>query len=37
MDLPQVIGSPHIGAGTGEAKARVGEEVAQIAIEVANR
>jgi D-3-phosphoglycerate dehydrogenase len=37
MDLPQVIGSPHIGAGTAEAKARVGEEVAQIAIEVANR
>ncbi len=37
MDLPQVIGSPHIGAGTMEAKARVGEEVAQIAIEVANR
>lgn len=37
IDLPQVIGSPHIGAGTGEAKARVGEEVAQIAIEVANR
>ncbi len=37
MDLPQVIGSPHVGAGTGEAKARVGEEVAQIAIEVANR
>jgi len=37
MDLPQVIGSPHIGAGTREAKARVGEEVAQIAIEVANR
>jgi len=37
MDLPQVIGSPHIGAGTSEAKARVGEEVAQIAIEVANR
>ena len=26
--LPQVIGSPHIGAGTKEAKARVGEEVA---------
>ena len=24
----QVIGSPHIGAGTQEAKARVGEEVA---------
>jgi D-3-phosphoglycerate dehydrogenase len=37
MDLPQVIGSPHVGAGTGEAKRRVGEEVAQIAIEVANR
>jgi len=37
MELPQVIGSPHIGAGTGEAKTRVGEEVAQIAIEVANR
>jgi len=37
MELPQVIGSPHIGAGTREAKARVGEEVAQIAIEVANR
>jgi len=37
MELPQVIGSPHIGAGTVEAKARVGEEVAQIAIEFANR
>ncbi|HEY73888.1 MAG: 3-phosphoglycerate dehydrogenase [Chloroflexi bacterium] len=37
MDLPQVIGSPHIGAGTMEAKARVGAEVAQIAIEVTNR
>lgn len=36
-DLPQVIGSPHVGAGTDEAKARVGEEVAQIAIEVATR
>ncbi len=33
MELSQVIGSPHIGAGTGEAKARVGEEVAQIAVE----
>ena len=33
MELPQVIGSPHVGAGTGEAKARVGEEVARIAIE----
>ncbi|MEA3341349.1 MAG: NAD(P)-dependent oxidoreductase [Chloroflexota bacterium] len=37
MDLPQVIGSPHVGAGTAEAKRRVGEEVAQIAIEVASR
>jgi D-3-phosphoglycerate dehydrogenase len=37
MALPQVIGSPHIGAGTAEAKARVGEEVAQIAIEFAQR
>jgi len=37
MDLPQVIGSPHVGAGTAEAKRRVGEEVARIAIEVANR
>ncbi|MBN1954550.1 MAG: D-2-hydroxyacid dehydrogenase [Anaerolineae bacterium] len=37
MELPQVIGSPHVGAGTVEAKARVGDEVAQIAIEVANR
>ena len=27
--LPQVIGSPHIGAGTSEAKARVGTEVAK--------
>jgi D-3-phosphoglycerate dehydrogenase len=37
MDLPQVICSPHVGAGTAEAKARVGEEVAQIAVEVASR
>jgi len=37
MELDQVIGSPHIGAGTREAKARVGEEVARIAIEFANR
>ena len=29
---PHVIGSPHIGAGTAEAKARVGEEVAAIAV-----
>ncbi|MCB2180342.1 3-phosphoglycerate dehydrogenase [bacterium] len=27
--LPQVIGSPHVGAGTKEASARVGDEVAQ--------
>ncbi|MDY6877441.1 MAG: D-2-hydroxyacid dehydrogenase [Chloroflexota bacterium] len=33
MELPQVIGSPHVGAGTGEAKVRVGEEVAQIAVD----
>jgi D-3-phosphoglycerate dehydrogenase len=37
MALEQVIGSPHIGAGTAEAKARVGEEVARIAIEFADR
>ncbi|MGD1995995.1 MAG: D-2-hydroxyacid dehydrogenase [Anaerolineae bacterium] len=37
MELPQVIGSPHIGAGTVEAKQRVGGEVAQIAVEFANR
>ncbi len=37
MSLPQVIGSPHIGAGTKEASARVGSEVAQIAIEFARQ
>jgi D-3-phosphoglycerate dehydrogenase len=37
MELPEVIGSPHVGAGTVEAKARVGEETARIAIEIANR
>lgn len=37
MQLSEVIGSPHIGAGTAEAKARVGEETARIAIEIANR
>ena len=37
MALDQVIGSPHIGAGTKEAKARVGEEVARIAIEFAQK
>jgi D-3-phosphoglycerate dehydrogenase len=35
MALPQVIGSPHVGAGTLQAKARVGDEVAAIAIEFA--
>ncbi len=29
FDLDEVIGSPHVGAGTGEAKARVGEVAAQ--------
>ncbi len=33
MELELVFGSPHVGAGTGEAKARVGQEVAQIAVE----
>jgi D-3-phosphoglycerate dehydrogenase len=37
MELSQVIGSPHVGAGTVEAKKRVGEEVAQIAIEFVGR
>ena len=37
MELPQVIGSPHVGAGTVEASKRVGEEVAQIVIEFAGR
>ncbi|MFO7743606.1 MAG: D-2-hydroxyacid dehydrogenase [Anaerolineae bacterium] len=37
MQLPQVIGSPHIGAGTAEAKARLGEEAVRIAIEIADR
>lgn len=32
--LPEVIGSPHVGAGTVEAKARVGEEVAHQVIAV---
>jgi len=36
MELPQVIGSSHVGGGTAEAKARVGEEVAEIAIEYAS-
>ncbi len=34
--LPQVIGSPHVGAGTKEASARVGDEVAQQVINALN-
>jgi len=37
LALPQVIGSPHIGAGTVEASKHMGEQVAQIAIEFAGR
>ncbi len=37
MQLPEVIGSPHVGAGTVEAKDRVGQETARIAIEIAQR
>jgi D-3-phosphoglycerate dehydrogenase len=37
LSLPQVIGSPHIGSGTAEAKSRVGEEIARIAIKSAGR
>jgi len=33
FELDQVIGSPHIGAGTGEAKERVGQVAAQKVIE----
>lgn len=32
FELPQVIGSPHIGAATHEAAARIGDEVADILI-----
>ncbi len=32
FELPQVIGSPHIGASTHEATARIGDEVAEILI-----
>jgi D-3-phosphoglycerate dehydrogenase len=35
LSLPNVIGSPHIGAGTLEAKARVGDEVAATVIQFA--
>ncbi len=34
FDLPQVIGSPHVGAGTKEATARIGDEVADLLIGV---
>ena len=34
FELPQVIGSPHVGAGTKEATARIGDEVAEILIGV---
>lgn len=34
FELPQVIGSPHVGAGTKEATARIGDEVADILIQV---
>ncbi|MCS7178024.1 MAG: D-2-hydroxyacid dehydrogenase [Anaerolineae bacterium] len=37
MALPQVIGSPHVGAGTVEATERVGAEVAQIIIDFARQ
>jgi D-3-phosphoglycerate dehydrogenase len=37
LSLPQVIGSPHVGAGTKEATGRVGAEVAQIAIDFSKR
>jgi D-3-phosphoglycerate dehydrogenase len=37
LKLPQVIGSPHVGLGTVEAKKGIGEEIAQIAIEFARR
>jgi D-3-phosphoglycerate dehydrogenase len=32
FELPQVIGSPHIGASTKEATARIGDEVADLLI-----
>jgi len=37
LALPQVIGSPHVGLGTSEAKKRIGDKIAQIAIEFAGR
>lgn len=35
FELPQVIGSPHIGASTHEATARIGDEVAELLIAAA--
>jgi D-3-phosphoglycerate dehydrogenase len=32
FSLPQVIGSPHMGASTSEATARIGDEVAELLI-----
>ncbi len=37
LKLPNVIGSPHIGAATHEAQSRVGAEVAQKLIDFANK
>ncbi len=34
FELPQVIGSPHVGAGTKEATGRIGDEVADLLIQV---
>ena len=34
FELPQVIGSPHIGASTKEATARIGDEVADLLINI---
>jgi D-3-phosphoglycerate dehydrogenase len=34
FELPQVIGSPHVGASTKEATARIGDEVADLLIGV---
>jgi len=34
FELPQVIGSPHVGASSHEATARIGDEVADILITI---